>query len=219
MNVFIKKLLRESLLKEKSISDVSLIDFNLKDIARYWVQGNTETVVSEYQYEMQDDYALTPEEKELIMDTDIDDILETDNFKRWLAYEVEYKVENFIREIDNFIKDDETIDIWREMTVDQDWLNRLSGTGKRLGKYWSFDEGAAEAHWGGREKFRIKIKSSIKQSYVDWNQTIEANIDPSLGEQEKEITLFKNTPIKIEVLWINNEQKDISLIKNKVFLA
>lgn len=38
-------------------------------------------------------------------------------------------------------------------------------------------------------------------------------------EDEKEIRLFKNTPLKINKLWINDEEVDITFIKNKIFKA
>ena len=59
----------------------------------------------------------------------------------------------------------------------------------------------------------------IPEKYIDWNQTIEANIDPQIGDDEKEITLFKNTPIKIEALWIDGKDMDITPIKDKIFKA
>ena len=43
-------------------------------------------------------------------------------------------------------------------------------------------------------------------------------MNPS-NEGENEIRLFKNTPIKINRLWINDVEIDISPIKNKIFKA
>jgi hypothetical protein len=214
----IKRLLREGLLKEKSISDVSLHDFNVKEIIKYWLMSSTETPVMMYKYEMQDDYNLSPEEKEELMDADEDDILETDSFKKWLEYEVESKIDDFTRGIDEYFNDDDTITLWRKMTVDEKWIRNLKTTGKRLGKYWSYVEDAAEAHWGGAG-MTITLQTSVREEYIDWNQTIEANINPQTGEDEKEITLFKNTPIKIEALWVNDENINIQYLNDKTFLA
>lgn len=216
----IKRLLREGLLKEKSISDISLHDFNVKEIINNWLMSSTETPVMMYKYEMQDDYNLSPEEKEELMDADEDDILDTDGFKKWIKYEVEYKIDDFIRSIDDYFDSDGTITIWREMTVKMEWVKNLATTGKRLGKFWSWEKGAAEAHWGaGGDVVTVLLKTSVREEYVDWNQTIEANINPQIGEDEKEITLFKNTPIKIEALLVNDENVNIQYLNDKTFLA
>tara|TARA_R110000796_G_scaffold58413_4_gene134879 strand:- start:30084 stop:30737 length:654 start_codon:yes stop_codon:yes gene_type:complete len=217
MSQSIRKLLRESLMNEMSISNVSLQDFNVKEIVNSWLMSSTETPVTMFKYEMQGDYNLTPEEKESLMDMDEDDVVELDRFKKWVFYEVESKIENFIDDIQHYI-DGDTITIWREMTVDDKWIQSLPREAKRLGMYWSYEQDAAEAHWGGAGK-RIQLQTSINQSYVDWNQTILANIDPQIGEDEKEITLFKNTPIKIEKLMIDNGSVDVSGLRNKIFKA
>jgi len=216
----IRKLLREGLLGEKSISDVSLHDFNVKEIMDNWLRSSTETPVMLFKYEMQDDYDLSDEEKEELMDADEDEILDTDRFKNWLKYEVEYKIDDFTRSIGDYFNGD-MITIWREMTVTMEWVKALQTTGNRLGKYWSYVENAAEAHWGSHRSSEVKVlfQTSVPEKYIDWNQTIEANIDPQIGDDEKEITLFKNTPIKIEALWIDGKDMDITPIKDKIFKA
>jgi len=128
MKNIVKKLLRESLMNEKSILDVSLMDFNIKEIIDSWLMSSSETPVMMFKYEMQDEYNLSPEEKEHIMDMDEDEILESDRFKKWLKYEAEYKIENFISEIQDYFNGD-TITIWREMTVPMDWVKGLSKGG------------------------------------------------------------------------------------------
>jgi hypothetical protein len=152
------------------------------------------------------------------MDMDEDDILELDRYKSWIKYEVDYVIKDAIHNISNYIKDGE-ITIWREMTVSDEWVKSLPTTGARLGRYWSFDKDAAEAHWGGNDKHVIKLEVTVPEKYVDWQQTITANIDPALGEDEKEITLFKNTPIKINRIVLDGELMDISNIKDKIFKA
>lgn len=219
MNTLIKQLLRENLLKELSISDVSLNDFNVKEIIDGWLMSSTETPVMLFKYEMQDDYDLTPEEKEELMDADEDEILDTDRFKNWLKYEAEYRIDEFIRMIGGYLNEDDTITIWREMTVSDEWISKLPTSGNRLGMFWSYDKDSAEAHWGGGESKRVLIQTSVKENYIDWNQTINANINLQLGEEEKEITLFKNTPIKIEALSVNGESIDVRPISDKVFKA
>ena len=107
------------------------------------------------------------------------------------------------------------------MKVADDWYEKLINSGKHLGIYWSFDSNSAEAHWGHNQNTPVEvlIKSSVNEEYVNWVDTIMLNMNPQLGEEEKEIRLFKNTSIKIEQLFINNEEIDISKIKNKEFKA
>lgn len=217
MKNIIKKLLRENLMNEKSISDVSIDEFNINEIISDWLNSSPDGMALLFAYEMQNDYNLSPEEKEEIMRANYEDVIETERFKNWIAYEVEYKIEDFISEIQNYFKGD-TITIWREMTVDDKWLELLPTTGKRLGKYWSYEEDAAEAHWGG-SGIKIRLQTSVDEKFIDWTQTIIANIDPQVGESEKEITLFKNTPLKLEKLIVNKQEMDISNFRNKIFKA
>jgi len=208
----------EQVLSEESIDSINIDDFDIDGITTNWLMSSPENTVYEYQYEMEHDYYLSAEEKEYIVNADIDEIAETDRFKKWLRFYAENKIDDSIREISNLI-DNGYIEIWREMTVRSDWLKKLATSGKRLGKYWSWDEKSAHAHWGGVGMYRILLETKIREEYIDWTETIERNIDPAIGEDEKEITLFKNTPIKINALEVNGEQVDITRIKDKVFKA
>ena len=222
MKNLIKKLLREGLLNEniiseKTIKQVSLKDFNKREIISQWMLSNPESIYTKFQYEMQDDYYLNPEEKDEIMDMDYDDNHNLPKFKDWLNYEVESVIEDAIDNISSYIKNDGTISVWRKMTVTDEWLKSLPSTASRLGRYWSFEEDAAEAHWGGSEGNTIKLKAVVPETYIDWQQTITANIDPTIGEDEKEITLFKNTPIRIGELEVNGKVVNIDKISDKIF--
>jgi len=214
----IKKLLREGLMAEVSINDVSAKNFNIDEIIKHWLFSSPETPVHLFKYEMQDDYNLSNEEKESLMDADEDEILDSERFKKWIRYEAEYRIENALEEIGYKINGG-VITIWREMVVDSKWIKSLAREGQRLGKYWSFEQGAAEAHWGGVGEHKIQIQTSVREEHIDWQETIEANTDLDIGEDEKEITLFKNTPLKIEALTIDGKDFDVSGLFNKVFKA
>ena len=62
---------------------------------------------------------------------------------------------------------------------------------KGIGIYWSWDEGTAEAHWGrfGNGAVEVLLRAQVSENDVDWEGTIIANLDPSLGEDEQEIRL------------------------------
>lgn len=154
------------------------------------------------------------------LDNDIDDndIKKSNEFGEYLKanfleenysnayYEIEHRIQNGI------------LPIYRAMTVDENWLNHLEKQGKHLGIYWSWDESGAEAHWGGVQKNLAIIESEVNEEYVNWIETLQLNSHLSLSD-EKEIRLYKNTPLKIIRLTINDEEMDISSIQDKIFYA
>lgn len=123
------------------------------------------------------------------------------------------------------------VDIWRAMTVPDNYTNHLETQGKSLGIYWSWDEEAPDTHWGMKNRTTkignkislpntVIIHSEVREEFVNWRQTIFANGHPTLSD-EKEITLFKGTPLKI--LDITDKKRnpiEISdTIENKTFYA
>ena len=111
------------------------------------------------------------------------------------------------------------ITLYRAITVDDNWLNHLKAQGKRLGIYWSWDSDGAETYWGySSKKNTAVIEVDIDEKYVDWETTFGMNMHPNYSE-EKEIRLFKNTPIQIKSIKINGNEIDISILGNKVFYS
>lgn len=83
----------------------------------------------------------------------------------------------------------------------------------RLGIYWAVEEGAEEAHWGKNHKggsVPVTYVAEIDLDMVNWHETIYARIDWSLGELEKEIRFFKNSPIFVYGCYINNKYYEIN---------
>jgi len=149
------------------------------------------------------------------------EIVETEDFKKWMEYELENRFNEIKFKLENLSKNG-LIKIWREMTVKDNWFEHLQKQGNRLGIYWSYDKNAAEPHWGYNNEEKtidVLIESSVNVKYINWLDTIKAHMMISTGDEEKEIRLFKNTPLKIERLWIDLEEKDISSLKNKIFKA
>ncbi len=148
-----------------------------------------------------------------------EDFMETEEFMDFVRELLEDRFEDVKYKIGQITKGG-YITIFREMTVKPNWEKNLAKH-KRLGIYWSWDEGAAEAHWGsfGKGHKNILLITKVREKYVDWIDTLTVNIHPSY-EEEKEIRLFKNTPIKIERLFINGKDYDLPPeIQNKVFKA
>ena len=112
------------------------------------------------------------------------------------------------------------VHIWREMTVRVDWIEHLAKQGKRLGVYWTWSKGSEKAYWGdGSKPSRAVVHAVVDERYVNWESSIYANLHPSRS-YEREITLFKNTPLEIE--WIEMDGQRVELppaIKNKTFKA
>ena len=110
------------------------------------------------------------------------------------------------------------IKLYRAMDVDENWLEHLKTKGKHLGIYWSWDSDGAEAHWSKGKKLDIIMETEIDEKYINWQETLTMNMHPSYSE-EKEIRLFKNTPININRISINDKDVDITEIKDKTFYA
>lgn len=111
----------------------------------------------------------------------------------------------------------DNIHIYRAITVDDDWIEHLQKQGRRLGIYWSYESNGAITHWGNYNKPKTAfITAIINQKYVDWKTTLELNTDPVYSE-EKEIRLYKNTPIKILDITVLIKINNISFSKIPVY--
>jgi len=145
----------------------------------------------------------------------------TKTFDEWAREWAEDKFHEVKSTISRKVGTGNRITLWREMRVPDNWLEHLYEQGDHLGIYWTWDKSGADAYWAsrGRGSKKAVIQSSIRSDRVDWVETIARNMDPDLGEMEKEIRLFKNTPIKIERLWINDKEVDIASIADKKFRA
>ena len=85
------------------------------------------------------------------------------------------------------------LEVYREITVPS--LDNIKFDS--IGVYWTWDEDAAEAHWGQGTGYRVKFAAEINADIVDWDTSIMCNLDPSLGEDEKEIRLFDGASFEI----------------------
>ena len=146
--------------------------------------------------------------------------LKSEEFKTWLLKLCKEEYDKFL---DEFISKTEyfygSFEIYRVITVDNNWLEHLKTKGKHLGIFWSWDEETAEAHQGDRNKpNEAHITCEIKNTDVNWLETIRLNTHP-YNNEEKEIRLFKGTPLKITNLLINNINIDDNTVCSKTFYA
>jgi len=203
--------LKQHLLIEMSMKNIDISDIVTKKYVKdLEFSDSLEGYLYDYKYQndIEDDEEL-----------DDDDIMETPEFLEFVQreldssfYDVQYNIERTIK--------NGYITIFRSMTVKPKWFEKLDKH-KHLGIFWSWDKQAAESHWGHFDKGHreIKLVTKIKEKYVDWIDTFELNIQPTTGEDEKEIRLFKNTPIKLLAIIDGGKEIDISSIKDKVFRA
>lgn len=116
-----------------------------------------------------------------------------------------------IKKIISKIKNDGTITINRSISVDENWFDQLKNNKiKRLGIYWSWDEG--QSIYGENKNYEVELIGDIEEKYINWSQTILQNI--MYEDTENEITLFKNTPIKLNKINYRKKTSDSYLELN-----
>ena len=175
-----------------------------------------ERMFDEYKYESETD-----------IDMDFDEFMEDPSneadFRNWLEYEMKYRFNEKKDLFDKlFSQGGGRITLYRAMRVNKSWIKKLNKQNTKLGIYWSFEENAAEAHWGyGRGNTEdVLIQTSVTEDQVDWEGTFYANLSPSTGEEEKEMRLKENENIQIEALWVNNKEINLNkTIKSHIYLS
>lgn len=149
---------------------------------------------------------------------DSDAIKDSEEFFQYIKQGLQIKLEDLWYDINERIDKYGYIEIYRAMSVDDNWIEHLQKQGKRLGIYWSWDINRAEAHWGFNHQKEVILTAIINEKYINWKETFELNLDLSLAD-EKEIRLYKNTPLEITNINIDGEDLDIDILKNKTFYA
>jgi GNAT superfamily N-acetyltransferase len=86
-----------------------------------------------------------------------------------------------------------SFDIYRCMTMKS--IRDLKKKG--FGVYWSWDADAADAHWGNLYAKKYTFHARVSAHDVDWNSTLLANLDPTLGDDEKEIRVKNGVPLEL----------------------
>ncbi len=200
-------------LNERSIDDVKLNDIVTKKFIE--LQESTDYNLTSFVLQFIDEEPETVKEDfDLNEEEDIQEIADTDDFKNWFKYELEYRFENLKDQFEELTDNEGFINLYRAMTVPSDYLDKLKNNRvKRIGEYWAFKPDKAEAHWGEAGiKDEIIIESKIKEEYVDWENTFRLNLEHESFNDEEEIRLYKNTPLKILNLKWNGEYVDEELL-------
>lgn len=197
--------------------ETSLPDFNVEEVFKIWMDEVKNYGNDSLPYE----FKLQNKEFEDYTNEELYNNQEFFEYMKEYFYDSLYDFEFNIKTI--LIENNGYIPIFRMMTVDDEFFDNLHTTPTpHLGVYWSWDEGSAEAHWGEPNKpYTILIESIINKFDIDWDKTYRANLDINLGQDEKEIFVPENTPLKI--IRIHNKTRkmdyDITNIKDIVYKA
>ena len=120
--------------------------------------------------------------------------LDTDSpeFQAQLMRWAEERVSDVYFDIDEHFQGD-VLRVYRMITAPSDWT---PDPARHPGEYWSWNERAAEAHWGDFRHFHVKwlLTADVHSSQIDWPQTLAANGSPSLGDED-EITVRTDVPL------------------------
>lgn len=173
-----------------------------------WVKhyGGIKQLIQDYDWHIGEWFANEVDEDEFEVDDinlseeEIENLPEAEKEKyrrKWLEDQCLELAEDHLRDSYNEIVWEhrhrgESFDVYRTISLES--LRDLKTKG--IGIYWSWDESKAEAHWGnGGTQYTLRAR--VNDADVDWNRTLYANLDPSLGEEEAEITLKEGIPVKI----------------------
>jgi len=153
-------------------------------------------------------YAWEENRENIDPDNEAYDIIKTKEFQDWLAYELEYRFDNLKDEFNMLVRGNK-VTLYREMMVGKDYLEKMkTGKIKRIGRYWTHDEDHVEPHWGHNDpksKESIIFETDISQEHIDWIETFRLNLEHEYMNDEKEVRLFKNTPLILtNVTWNGN---------------
>lgn len=86
--------------------------------------------------------------------------------------------------------------IERSLVIAREKVEDFFQEGNRLGKYWATAD--SHAYWGLEHEnpVDITVSTTLSEVVVDWKTTIATRIDYDLGDDENEIRLIEESPIK-----------------------
>lgn len=161
---------------------------------------------------------------EVSYDEYLEDEAHQKDFEDWLKYEFEYRLNEQKQLYETLFRNGSgRMTIFRAMKVSKEWIKSLTKPNAKLGIFWAYEEDAAEAHWGDSHKGRTEtavLQTSVTENQIDWIGTFEANLHPSIGEEEREIRLKEGEKIPLEALSVNNKEIKLNkTIKSNIYLA
>lgn len=153
-------------------------------------------------------------------DEDADIFLDShrEEFDYWLKEYLKQTLDDILTNIyDNF--KEEYIEVFRGMSVDSEFEQKLnSGEISKLGVCWTIDKSVtSDFNYGGDKS--LVMTALVHEEEVDWFNTLYLNLDPTLGDAEKEIRLYSNSKILLQKTEFDKGLALTSSDKNELFCA
>lgn len=131
--------------------------------------------------------------------------------------------EDFYRKIKQYIRGGK-LNIFRAYSVFGDPIAELERN-NTLGQFWSYDPTTVDTYRSAGPEDAYEddyvIHSRVDERHIDWEATFALNMTPSRGNYEREVRLFKGTPLKIVNLYAKDGQNitpvELGPLANKMF--
>ncbi len=141
-----------------------------------------------------------------------DDIEDTEHYEAWLKEKIEELIFDAAGTLRGVTMEDGEIMLYRVITAPPDWVQQGGLSTRPLGEYWSWEEGAAEAHWGSfdSDHEQYLLVASANPKSVDWTKSIYANADPS-AEDEKEVAVLPGTKVRLHGVYVMQNNRPVGV--------
>jgi len=164
--------------RHNKINNAVNIDDAIKEAVEYFIDTEKMMMMSRYSWDRGVD-------EEAI---DLEDEATREDYEEYVTAYASDRVDDALTELCWSIDEEEgRVSIWRSLTVPADFLD--NGIRDRpLGIYWSFNEDAAESHWGNfsDDRLEIVLHAVADINDIDWQTSLELNAH---SEEEKELRL------------------------------
>lgn len=102
--------------------------------------------------------------------------------------------------------------IYRAIKLTEIQFKKILESKSGCGIYWTYEKDLAETHWGYDEDgISYVFNAETTKDNIDWNSTYLANLHPTTGSDEKEITMKLKS--KIKLISVSKENKEITINK------
>lgn len=142
-------------------------------------------------------------------DADHDD----NHYQEWLKEYTEDRIGEAVEYMaSSFTMQDGEIVLFRMITAPENWVEQGGLTTRPLGIFWSWDEHAAESHWGeySSDHQEYLLVASARVQDIDWATSIFANANPSY-ESEREVRLNDGTTVKFLNVFRIQDRKPVEV--------
>lgn len=138
------------------------------------------------------------------------ELLHSEAFIDFVTAYLQERFEDVYYRLRNAIDEDGDVEIFRGMRVPMDWPERVVQYGGHVGICWSMDVGCTRSYdtasfegSGAILKkhdwvLGIVLHAYVPEEYIDWVDTFWHQMHPDYGDEEKEIRLFRGTPLSVE---------------------